>query len=63
MLRLKPEQRALLREKIPDLANVAAGVLVFGPFVMGESLSTNLVIAGALLWFFLIGLALAISED
>ena len=30
MLRLKREQRQLLADKLPDVANVAAGGLVFG---------------------------------
>ena len=41
MLRLTREQRRLLAEKLPDTANVAAGVLVFGPFVGGQRLSAT----------------------
>ena len=49
MLRLKPRQRALIVEKVPDLANIGAGVLVFGQFAGEEPLSV---------WFVLLGIAL-----
>jgi hypothetical protein len=33
MLRLKRTQRAIAVEKLPDVANIGLGVLVFGQFV------------------------------
>jgi hypothetical protein len=32
MIRLKARQREVVVEKLPDLANVTAGALVFGQF-------------------------------
>ena len=39
MLRLTPKQRAVAVEKLPDLANIAAGFFVFGQFVGDEPTS------------------------
>jgi hypothetical protein len=39
MLRLKPRQRAVIVEKLPDLANIVAGVFVIGQFVGDEPAS------------------------
>ena len=40
-------------EKLPDLANVIAGVLVFGQFVDDEPVSIWLVAAGLAIWLIL----------
>ena len=53
MLRLKPRQRAVAVEKLPDLANVIAGLLVFGQFVDDEPVSIWLVAAGLAIWLIL----------
>jgi hypothetical protein len=60
MLRLKPRQRAVLVEKVPDLANIGAGVLVFGQFVT-EPTSVWLALGGVVLWAILIGLTLLVA--
>ena len=36
MLRLTREQRKILADKLPDLANLAAGALVFGQFLASD---------------------------
>ena len=61
MLRLKPSQRTVIVEKLPDLANVIAGVLVVGQFVGEEPTSVWLVIAGAAIWAGLAGVTLIIA--
>lgn len=50
MLRLKQRQRAVIVEKLPDLANIVAGVFVVGQFVSDEPASLWLLIVGAGLW-------------
>jgi cation transporter-like permease len=49
MLRLRPSQRSLLAEKTWDLANLAAGALVFGQF-LADRFSVLLAVAGLLVW-------------
>lgn len=41
MLRLKPRQREAVIEKLPDLANIIAGALIFGQFVAGQPFSSG----------------------
>jgi hypothetical protein len=50
MLRLKPKQRTVIVEKLPDLANIIAGVLVIGQFVGERPASLWLVVAGLAIW-------------
>jgi len=63
MLRLKPRQRAVLVEKVRDVANIGVGVLVFGPFVGAEPASVGSVIAGLVLWVVLVGAILLIAGE
>jgi hypothetical protein len=60
MLRLKPKQRAVTVEKLPDLANIAAGFFVFGQFVGDEPTSIWLVSAGIAIWVTIAGVTLLI---
>jgi hypothetical protein len=48
-------------EKLPDLANVIAGVLVFGQFVDDEPVSTWLVSAGVVIWLLVAGITLLLA--
>ena len=50
MLRLKPRQREMVVDKFPDLANVGAGLFVFGQFVGQQPPSIRLIAAGILVW-------------
>ena len=50
MLRLTERRRGLLTEKLPDLANLAIGALVFGQFLGAEPFSYRLLAMGILLW-------------
>ena len=49
MLRLKPRQRQVLIEKLPDLANVIAGAMIFGQFIAGQTFSVYVAVAGVVL--------------
>jgi len=50
MVRLRRRQRAVLVEKIPDLANLGAGSLIFGQALSGEPFSLPWTLLGILLW-------------
>jgi len=63
MLRLKLRQRAVIVEKLPDLANLVAGVLVLGQFVGEEPASIWLVTAGAAIWAGLAGVTMLIAGE
>lgn len=63
MLRLKPRQRGVIVEKLPDLANLIAGVFVLGQFVGEEPASVWRVILGAVLWTGLAGITLLIAGE
>ena len=59
MLRLTRDQRGLLAEKLCDMANLAAGALVFGQ-LLSDQFSIALAIAGIFTWLSLTGWALAL---
>jgi hypothetical protein len=61
MLRLTPKQRAVTVEKLPDLANIAAGFFVFGQFVGEEPTSVWLVTAGITICVTIAGVTLLIA--
>jgi hypothetical protein len=50
MLRLKERQRAVLVDKIADAANLAAGAMLFGQAVTGQTFSTRLALEGLGAW-------------
>jgi hypothetical protein len=57
MLRLKTRERELLADKLPDLANLAAGALVFGQF-LATDFSVVVAVGGVVVWGALIAWAL-----
>lgn len=65
MVRLKPTQRAVLVDKVPDLATVAAGALVFGQAVSGGTFSIGLALVGVGVWlvFMLFAVVLSGQEE
>ena len=63
MLRLKPRQRAVIVEKLPDLANLVAGVLVLGQFVGEDPASVWRLIMGVAVWAGLAGITLLIAAE
>jgi hypothetical protein len=63
MLRLTKRRRAVLTEKVPDLANLVAAAIVIG-FALGESNVSWLALTAARgLWAGVLGFALWIAED
>ncbi|MBI2186221.1 MAG: hypothetical protein HYU37_03740 [Acidobacteria bacterium] len=61
MLRLTHRQRAVVVEKLPDLANIVVGVLVLGPLVGDNPLSMGLIISGLTVWIALAGFTLLMA--
>ncbi len=58
MLRLTRGQRALVGDKLADVANIGAGALIFGQFVGDLAFSPWLIAAGLLMWLALMVLAI-----
>ena len=50
MIRLTRDERAVLLDKVPDLANLAAGTAVFGQLLRDEPFSLALASGGFALW-------------
>ena len=50
MVRFTQSQRAVLAEKLPDLANLFAGGFVVGPFLSERPVSGALIAVGFLMW-------------
>lgn len=61
MLEFSVEQRVLLAETLRDIANIAAGALLFGQFLSDRPFSVPLGIMGAALWFCLVVFAIAVA--
>ena len=61
MLRLTDDQRAVVLDKFPDVANLAVGALVFGQFLSQGSYSIGLAAAGIAAWSALIVITLVIA--
>ena len=58
---IQTKAATVIVEKLPDLANLAAGVLVLGQFVGEEPASVWRMILGAALWTGLAGVTLLIA--
>ena len=50
MVELSKEQRRVIVDKVPDMANVAAGAMVFGQFLADRPFSIALAGAGIAAW-------------
>ena len=61
MLRWTQEQRALLAETFRDIANIAAGAMVFGQFLGERAFSPALALLGVAVWACLVLFALAVA--
>lgn len=61
MLELTRAQRAVLVDKLPDVANVAAGALFFGQFLGDHAFSLWLALLGVALWAALLGWAIVLA--
>jgi hypothetical protein len=62
MLASTREQRALLAETVRDIANVAAGAMVFGHFGGERTFSWRTAVGGIVLWTVLVIWALALRR-
>ncbi len=51
MLRLRPGQRRVLIDRVPELANYIVGSLFFGQFLTERPFSYALAVASVALWF------------
>ena len=61
MLELNHKQRAVLADKLPDVANIAAAALVFGQFLGERAFSWWLALCGLALWGALVSCAIALT--
>jgi hypothetical protein len=62
MLALTHEQRVLLAETVRDIANVAAGAMVFGHFVGDRTFSWWTAVGGIILWMVFVSWAMALRR-
>ena len=63
MLRLTPRRRAMLIEKVPDLANLILASTFLGQFLTDRPFSVVLAIAGLIGWAGFAALAFAVAEE
>jgi hypothetical protein len=63
MLRLKPEQRTLLAETLRDIANIAAGAMVFGQFIGSQAFSFKVAVFGIGVWMVLVAWAMRFAAE
>ena len=63
MLVLKPAQRRLLAETVRDIANIAAGAMVFGQFLGSQMFSLWIAVGGVTLWIALVAWAIALAQE
>jgi hypothetical protein len=63
MIRLKPARRRILIAHVPELANVAAGSLLFGQFLTDRPYSLALAAVGVAVWFALVGFTFLVADD
>ena len=63
MLRLKPRQREVLIEKVPDAANLAAGSMFFGQFLTDRPFSVVLGLTGITAWVAFWVFTLLLAEE
>ena len=61
MVRLQQEQRTLVAETLRDIANIAAGAMVFGQFLGSQAFSLWIAVFGAGLWAAFVGLAIVLT--
>jgi hypothetical protein len=62
MLRSNKTQLGILIDKVPSLANLAAGAMIFGQFLNESPFSWFIAGLGVAAWVFLIGCAIAVAR-
>lgn len=60
MLPFNEAQRALLADKLSDVANLAAGALIFGQALSGRPFSATLAFTGIVIWLIVSWCAVAL---
>ena len=63
MLLLNRAQRAMLVDKMPDVANLAIGALSFGQFLADRPFSFTLALGGAAIWVISMTWAIALANE
>lgn len=63
MVRLTQAQRALLAETLRDIANIAAGAMVFGQFIGSQTFSLSIAAFGMGVWVALVAFAMVLTGD
>jgi hypothetical protein len=63
MLGLTEAQRAAAADKLLDLANIAAGGMIFGQFLGDQPFSPGVAAFGLAWWLFLVANALALIRE
>jgi FtsH-binding integral membrane protein len=63
MLVLRREQRILLAETIREMANIAAGAMVFGHFLGGQTFSWTIAGGGLVVWSVLLAWSVVLVKD
>ncbi len=63
VLRLSKGQRAVLVNRLPELANFAVGSLLFGQFLSDRPFSMLLAGVSAALWLVLMGVTFALTSQ
>ena len=62
MLRLTARQRAVLADKVPNVANIILGALAIGRFVGAPGMSWRTLALGLAVWGSVLGFAVVISK-
>lgn len=63
MVRLRQRKRALVAETLRDIANIAAGAMVFGQFLADAMFSASVAFGGMALWFVFVGCAILLATE
>jgi len=63
MVRLSRTQRTLLAETLRDIANLAAGAMVFGQFLADAMFSTGVALGGVAVWIVLVVTAVRYASE
>lgn len=63
MLRLERAQRTLLAETLRDIANLAAGAMIFGQFLADAMFSTAIALGGMAIWLVLVLTAMFFARE
>jgi hypothetical protein len=62
MVRFSNEQRVFVAEGLRDIANLAAGGMVFGQFLADRSFSPFIALGGILVWFAFMAYAVSLRR-